>query len=93
MRAALKEVTNVTDCLCTFLDEIVTWIKKQKNSRQGERCESNEALGYFISEKKNDISMYYDALQNYGEKWLQISNLPNSVLHGPWKYKEISGKT
>ena len=76
-----------------FLGEIVTWIKKQKNSRQEERYQSNQALGYFISERKVDISMYYDVLQNYGKKWLKILNLPNSLMHRPWESKEISGKT
>ena len=76
-----------------FLGEIVTWIKKQKNSRQEERYESNQALGHFISEKEIDISLHYDVLQNYGKKWLQILNLPNSVPHRPWESKEISGQT
>ena len=49
IRTALKEVKNVIDSLCIFLGEIVTWIKKQKNSRQEETCESNLT----ISEKKN----------------------------------------
>ena len=70
-----------------FLGEIVTWIKKQKNSREEERYQSNQALGYFISERKIDISMYYDVLQNYGEKWLKILHLPNSVMHRPWESK------